>query len=466
MVSVNDGDFADPPGDPSTVEDAATRLADVASGVDGLAGSVPGCVPTGDAWSGQTADAARTSAQGVATALRSEAAALLPASPALREWASSLREAKATMSKLRLELQQEMDRHSARLRAIATEASLRPALVPAGPVAPPFGPDPSIAEDLEHAAAVADLRRRADQVRDDLDADALTCRRALENTCSQLVRGHRESLTDYLQGAAGELLEQIPVLRKHSETVDAALWAFMTAPQALVVGTQAPKRAIALMNYWKNKDAIFATKYSLLQRQALTRMGWASHMDDASALSRFWLGASREANLLSTFSTAVRGGSGWSGLATGVSTTGKAAGLSRVLGVGGAGAATLLSAANVAAQGNPIDAWKANGTEYAADVAELGFNASLTTFMVAPNPWSAGAVAITGVAWAGLEIYNHREDIANLAKGAVPLITDTYDAVATKVDDTVDAGKRVVTEAASNAVDDAKKVASALNPFD
>lgn len=61
--------------------------------------------------------------------------------------------------------------------------------------------------------------------------------------------------------------------------------------------------------------------------------------------------------------------------------------------------------------GNPIDAFEREGAGYVADVARLGFSASTTAFLVAPNPVTGGLVIVTGVVWAGAEVVDHWDEI-------------------------------------------------------
>jgi uncharacterized protein YukE len=124
------------------------------------------------------------------------------------------------------------------------------------------------------------------------------------------------------------------------------------------------------------------------------------------------------------------------------------AGLARGLGVAGSAYATGASLVNVVSQGNPVDAFQENGMHYVSDVAELGFNASMTAFMVAPSPWTAGAAAVTGLAYGVTEIIANREAIGEF-------LGDAGEAIGDFASDAVD----TVTDTIGN-------VAGALNPFD
>lgn len=65
--------------------------------------------------------------------------------------------------------------------------------------------------------------------------------------------------------------------------------------------------------------------------------------------------------------------------------------------------------------GNPIVAWRRDGAGYLAHWARLGFDGTSQACSGEPSTASCGAAAITGVAWGGLEIYEHREPIGRLA---------------------------------------------------
>ncbi|MFD9885090.1 PE-PGRS family protein [Streptomyces alboflavus] len=108
----------------------------------------------------------------------------------------------------------------------------------------------------------------------------------------------------------------------------------------------------------------------------------------------------------------------------GLSTASKAGGFLRVAGVGASAISTGVSAANVWAQGNPVDAFKKKGAGYVADVAEVGFNASLTAAMVAPNPFTIGATVVTGVVYGGAKVVEHWDDIKEGAGKAKDWVGD------------------------------------------
>ncbi|MEU9183949.1 PE-PGRS family protein [Streptomyces sp. NPDC048484] len=102
----------------------------------------------------------------------------------------------------------------------------------------------------------------------------------------------------------------------------------------------------------------------------------------------------------------------------------KVSGALRGLGVVGGVASTGFSAANVISQGNPVDAFKKNGAAYVADVAEVGFNASLTAAMVAPNPITVGLAVGTGLIYGGAKVVEHWDDIKKGAGEAAGWVGD------------------------------------------
>ncbi|MFI1484584.1 PE-PGRS family protein [Streptomyces sp. NPDC020747] len=102
----------------------------------------------------------------------------------------------------------------------------------------------------------------------------------------------------------------------------------------------------------------------------------------------------------------------------------KVSGALRGLGVVGGVASTGFSAANVISQGNPVEAFKRNGAGYVADVAEVGFNASLTAAMVAPNPITIGLAVGTGLIYGGAKVVEHWDDIKKGAGEAADWVGD------------------------------------------
>ncbi|MEU3841769.1 PE-PGRS family protein [Streptomyces sp. NPDC028635] len=117
------------------------------------------------------------------------------------------------------------------------------------------------------------------------------------------------------------------------------------------------------------------------------------------------------ASLVKVFANASRAAGETGGLRVGLGAAAKTAGFLRGAGIVGGVASTAFSAANVISQGNPVKAFKRNGAGYVADVAEVGFNASLTAAMVAPNPVTIGLAVGTGLIYGGAKVVEHWDDI-------------------------------------------------------
>jgi hypothetical protein len=86
---------------------------------------------------------------------------------------------------------------------------------------------------------------------------------------------------------------------------------------------------------------------------------------------------------------------------------------------------TVMSGVTLVKDGNPIEAAKRDPAKYATHVTGFAFSASTTAFLVAPNPVTGGAVIVTGVAYAGAELYEHRQEVWNVTKDAANLAWDT-----------------------------------------
>ncbi|MER5598514.1 PE-PGRS family protein [Streptomyces sp. NPDC002265] len=92
----------------------------------------------------------------------------------------------------------------------------------------------------------------------------------------------------------------------------------------------------------------------------------------------------------------------------------------RAVGVAGGVFATAYSGANVWSQGDPRRHFgsRTEGAKYVGDVSETLFNASLTAATVAPNPFTIGAVVVTGGVYAGAKVVEHWDDIRTGARRA------------------------------------------------
>ncbi|MFF8567121.1 hypothetical protein ACF06N_19405 [Streptomyces albidoflavus] len=79
---------------------------------------------------------------------------------------------------------------------------------------------------------------------------------------------------------------------------------------------------------------------------------------------------------------------------------------------------TVYGGYNLWLQGNPVDAFKRKGAGYVADVAEVGFNASMTAAAVAPNPLTFGAVVVTGTVYGTAKVVEHWDEVKSGAQKA------------------------------------------------
>lgn len=130
----------------------------------------------------------------------------------------------------------------------------------------------------------------------------------------------------------------------------------------------------------------------------------------------------------------------------------KVAGGLRVLGVAGSAFATVDSGIglyNSITSGELARNWSEGGTHGKAkvigDVSEVAFNASLTAAMIAPNPVTWGAVAVTGVVYGGARLVEHWDDVTGAMSDAADWtgdrLSDAKDAVTDTIGDGIDAIK-------------------------
>ncbi|GGV69544.1 hypothetical protein GCM10010294_26610 [Streptomyces griseoloalbus] len=135
------------------------------------------------------------------------------------------------------------------------------------------------------------------------------------------------------------------------------------------------------------------------------------------------------------------------GKAGGFGAAAKTAGLWRGAGIVGSAGATAFSVANIATMDHAKE-WEKSKAGYLANYAEVGFNASLTAAMVAPNPVTIGLAVGTGIVYGGLKVVEHWDDITEGAGKAADWVGDK----ASDIGDDI--------------ADGAKKLGGALNPFD
>ncbi|MDT0402513.1 mucin-2 [Streptomyces edwardsiae] len=163
-----------------------------------------------------------------------------------------------------------------------------------------------------------------------------------------------------------------------------------------------------------------------------------------------------EANLLKVGnnvgnSSRAAGASRLGALRSGTGAALRTAGWWRAAGIGGSAVATGVGAFDLIQEGNPADAFKRDKLGYVSKVSGAAFNASLTAAMVAPNPVTIGAAVVTGAVYGGVTLWQNREKIKEFP-GKI-------------ADAGAWAGKKAA-EGAGKLADGAKKLGSALNPFD
>jgi len=130
----------------------------------------------------------------------------------------------------------------------------------------------------------------------------------------------------------------------------------------------------------------------------------------------------------------------------GLANAAKAAGWIRGAGVVGGVAATAYGVANLATY--DTDMIKANPSKFASDLSGTAFSASMTALTVAPNPVTAGLAVGTGVVYAGC------------------LIWDNHEAIGDGIDKAGDWMGDKASDIKDGIAGEAKKLGSALNPFD
>jgi len=141
----------------------------------------------------------------------------------------------------------------------------------------------------------------------------------------------------------------------------------------------------------------------------------------------------------------------------GLGETARVVGGLRALGILGSSVATVDSGVglyNSVASGEFSENWSEGGVHGKAkvigDVAEVAFNGSLTAAMIAPTPWTWGAVAVTGVAYGGARLVEHWDDVTNAVSDAADWTGDKVSDAADAVGDTIGDGVEAVKDSKLN----------------
>ncbi|WP_299537896.1 hypothetical protein [uncultured Streptomyces sp.] len=265
-----------------------------------------------------------------------------------------------------------------------------------------------------------------------------------------------ETLDDYLQRLQKEGVEKVTGSKRLAElfagvqkgTVTAA--AFSTALggtlgsswklfKYLKTGKDVTAPGTFLSTFINNRMA-GAAPGSLLGKLPTGLVNAVTGSDEAAMFGGFMrngafvMPSAAEANLLKV---AQNGG---------LANAAKAAGWMRGLGVAGGVAATAYGVANLATY--DADMIKANPSKFASDLSGTAFSASMTALTVAPNPVTAGLAIGTGVVYAGC------------------LIWDNHEAIGEGIDKAGDWIGDKASDVGDGIADGAKKLGSALNPFD
>ncbi|MFF7081818.1 hypothetical protein [Streptomyces lavendulae] len=260
-----------------------------------------------------------------------------------------------------------------------------------------------------------------------------------------------ETIDDYVERLQKEGLTRLTSNPKLAELVSNVSKTTVTAGAFASALTVAGMNSWKLQNYFKDVKAgnfpkAFTAPGTFVPRTANARLaggapggllarlppnvtGVLTGSDEAAMWGgqmkngRFFLPTAAEANLV----TVARQGGAMNAL--------KAAGAMRGLGVVGGVAGTVYGVANLATY--DTDMIKKDPAKFATDVTGTAFSASMTALTVAPNPITAGLAVGTGVAYGAALIWDNHEAIG---KG--------------------------LEKAGHSLAGGAKKLGSALNPFD
>ncbi|QIB45499.1 PE-PGRS family protein [Streptomyces aureoverticillatus] len=138
---------------------------------------------------------------------------------------------------------------------------------------------------------------------------------------------------------------------------------------------------------------------------------------------------------------------GWSrglALTKGLAGAGKVSGALRGVGVVGGVWSTYLATDQLVHRGLPWNhgnfSTRQKGARYVANVAEVGFHASLTAATVAPNPYTIGATVVFGGVYVGAKVVEHWDGIK---KGAGKVVDEVGETAKEAVRDPVGTGKKI-----------------------
>ncbi|WP_205019968.1 hypothetical protein [Streptomyces sp. HB132] len=265
-----------------------------------------------------------------------------------------------------------------------------------------------------------------------------------------------ETLDDYLQRLQKDGVEKVTGSRRVAELFAAVQKGTITASAFAAALGGSAGGAFKLFKYLKqgkdvtapgtflstfiNNRMAGAVPGSLLSKVPPGMVNAVTGSDEAAVFGgfmrngSFFMPSAAEANLAKV---AQNGG---------LANAAKAAGWIRGAGVVGGVAATAYGVANLATY--DADMIKADPAKFASDLSGTAFSASMTALTVAPNPVTAGLAVGTGLVYAGCLVWDNHEAIGKGIEEAGEWVGDT----ASDIGDGI--------------ADGAKKLGSALNPFD
>ncbi|WP_431043786.1 PE-PGRS family protein [Streptomyces sp. P1-3] len=160
------------------------------------------------------------------------------------------------------------------------------------------------------------------------------------------------------------------------------------------------------------------------------------------------------------------GASPGTALGRGAGAAAKVAGVLRGAGIVGGAGATYLAADELYHRGLPWQngnfSTREKGAAYVANVAEVGFHASLTAATVSPNPVTIGATVVFGGVYVGAKVVQHWDPVKEWPEKAAGWVGDTAQNVASEAKDKAE---DIASDAKDKAEEAFKDAGKALNPM-
>ena len=441
MASESFAGITVPKGEPDSVRDAGATFASVAGGLEGAAGELRSMPEVLASWQGPASVSFGGSCMTNGSAVDAGVQALDSCARAARTYAGELedaqREARAAIEEAR-DAQRRIDRaeqdiEAARSQAVQASGRLDTANqriavsgLAGAPDAGALNDAVSASEDISSAQdQESSARRELEQARDDLEAAQRRGKRAEE-----AARDAARLATGAFQAVAGS---------------SPAAAAFAAAGAGVAGGGAAPGENPFLAVGQAGKALPFLYGTGKYMAQWLKSPG-----------ARSWFGLTPELTpYMSTLNNGIAGkflSRGLGGMpATSragqwLANSSKATPWFRGLGIAGGAVGTVTGGYDLIQQGNPVEAFKRDPAAYSSDVTGTLFSASSTAFFVAPNPVTGALVVVTGVAWAGTEIWQHSEEIGQAIDDGVEWTGDQLEAGAEEIGQAIDEGRQFADE--------------------